>query len=445
LRFKFHFYIAIVLTKMEAPQKSPRVGKGLGQQKERKIKKKSKQFELYIYRVLKQVHPDTRISGNVSRQLNSLLSIIADEISKLAYTLMLEQQKVTISSREIQSVVRLIIPGEMAKHAVSEGTKAVTKYNVATIDKDEKKNGKKERLEHKAGLTFSVALCTKFLRIYSKRVGIGAAVYLAAVLEYLCAEILELSSNCVRDSKKITISTRHIFLACVNDLEINSLLTKYQILFCGGGVVPNIHQELMPQADAKKIKRKKTDEDGPRQHRFRPGTVALRNIRKYQKTTEQLIPKLPFKRIVRTIVHDIHEDTPRFKEGVILTLQRFVETCVTDVFNSAQEFAIHGKRDGINDKDVELAIKYKCIGMDLTGSVEVEESICQPALKRLAARGGVKRISSKVYEPIRHFINRLLYKVLLDACTYMEHLRSKTINNECLKFAIKNNGFYYVY
>ena len=80
---------------------------------------------------------------------------------------------------------------------------------------------------------------------YSTRVGGGAPVYLAAVLEYLCAEILELAGNAARDNKKSRIVPRHITLAVKNDEELNKLLGNVTI--ASGGVLPNIHAVLLPK------------------------------------------------------------------------------------------------------------------------------------------------------------------------------------------------------
>ena len=80
--------------------------------------------------------------------------------------------------------------------------------------------------------------------------GAGAPVYLAAVLEYLCAEILELAGNAARDNKKSRITPRHVQLAIRNDEELNKLLGNVTI--AAGGVLPNIHTVLLPKSKAKK-------------------------------------------------------------------------------------------------------------------------------------------------------------------------------------------------
>ena len=99
--------------------------------KDGKKKKKSRRkesFSIYIYKVLKQVHPDTGISSKVMSIMNSFVNDVFERIASESSRLAHYNKRSTISSREIQTAVRLLLPGELAKHAVSEGTKAVTKY-----------------------------------------------------------------------------------------------------------------------------------------------------------------------------------------------------------------------------------------------------------------------------------------------------------------------------
>jgi histone H2A len=100
----------------------------------------------------------------------------------------------------------------------------------------------------KAGLQFPVGRISRFLKRgkYAERVGAGAPVYLAAVLEYLTAEVLELAGNAARDNKKTRIIPRHIQLAIRNDEELSKLLGEVTI--AAGGVLPNIHTSLLPGA-----------------------------------------------------------------------------------------------------------------------------------------------------------------------------------------------------
>ncbi|XP_061607607.1 core histone macro-H2A.1 isoform X2 [Phyllopteryx taeniolatus] len=97
----------------------------------------------------------------------------------------------------------------------------------------------------KAGVIFPVGRMLRYIKrgLPKYRIGVGAPVYLAAVLEYLTAEILELAGNAARDNKKGRVTPRHILLAIANDEELNQLLKGVTI--AAGGVLPNIHPELL--------------------------------------------------------------------------------------------------------------------------------------------------------------------------------------------------------
>ena len=95
-----------------------------------------------------------------------------------------------------------------------------------------------------------------------------------------------------------------------------------------------------------------------RPHRFRPGTVALREIRKFQKSTELLIRKLPFQRLVREIAQDFKTDC-RFQSTAILALQEASEAYLVGLFEDANLCAIHAKRVTLMDKDIKLARRIR--------------------------------------------------------------------------------------
>jgi len=113
----------------KAEKKLPKEG---GDKKGKKKHKKSVEtYKIYIFKVLKQVHPDIGISSKAMGIMNSFINDIFEKLASEASKLARYNKKPTITSREIQTAVRLALPGELAKHAVSEGTKAVTKFTSA--------------------------------------------------------------------------------------------------------------------------------------------------------------------------------------------------------------------------------------------------------------------------------------------------------------------------
>ena len=114
------------------------------------------------------------------------------------------------------------------------------------------KGGKSVSRSSRAGLQFPVGRLARYLRLggYSKRIGGAAPVYMAAVLEYIVAEVLELAGNAAKDNKKLRIVPRHIQLAVRNDEELNQFFGN--AIIASGGVLPNINAALLPAKKNKK-------------------------------------------------------------------------------------------------------------------------------------------------------------------------------------------------
>jgi histone H2B len=122
------------MAKAPAAKKSAKVAQakaasGEGKKKRRHARVES--YNTYIYKVLKQVHPEVGVSKKGMSILNSFINDIFERVTSEAGKLARFNKKATLSSREVQTAVRLVLPGELAKHAVGEGTKAVTKFTSA--------------------------------------------------------------------------------------------------------------------------------------------------------------------------------------------------------------------------------------------------------------------------------------------------------------------------
>ena len=140
---------------------------------------------------------------------------------------------------------------QSAEKVKTAETKAAPAEKKAAKAKKTAKDTTRSR-SYKAGLQFPVGRIHRMLRKgnYADRIGAGAPIYLASVLEYLTAEILELAGNASRDYKKQRIIPRHILLAIRNDEELNKLLKNVTI--SSGGVMPNIHTVLLPKKSSQR-------------------------------------------------------------------------------------------------------------------------------------------------------------------------------------------------
>ena len=124
-----------------------------------------------------------------------------------------------------------------------------TDYKMAKRSSKRKggKGGKSVTGSSRAGLIFPVGRCNRLIRKgrYSQRVGAGAGVFMAGVLEYLTMEMLDLAGQCAAENKKKTITPRHMQLAVRNDDELNKLLCDSHMV--KGGVVSNVIKDLWPK------------------------------------------------------------------------------------------------------------------------------------------------------------------------------------------------------
>ncbi|CAG0904744.1 unnamed protein product [Cyprideis torosa] len=160
-------------------------------------------------------------------------------------------------------------------------------------------------------------------------------------------------------------------------------------------------------------------------HRYRPGTVALREIRRYQKSTELLIRKLPFQRLVREIAQDFKTDL-RFQGSAVMALQEASEAYLVSLFEDTNLCAIHAKLPcvhSVTSSQINMTGRGKGgKGLGKGGAKRHRkvlrdniQGITKPAIRRLARRGGVKRISGLIYEETRGVLKVFLENVIRDA------------------------------
>ena len=411
----------------------------------RKAAHKPLTFNTYIHKTLKQIHPDVSIAKATSMQLDVFIKIFAARLASVAIQVAHGAGRHTVSVDDVATAVQLVLPGELSRHALSEGTKAVCKYDNNTGDIKNK--------AMRSGLHFPPHMSEKFLRqqdsaaqqaISKLSVAQRAPVYMAAVIEYLAAEILELAGNAARDGKRQTINVRHLLLATRNDEEIDNLLTSLNVNWLGGGVVPFIHSALIPSKEkqrklaAKRRKLRKENDIVPTPGAARkalPGTKAMRDIRRLQKSCGTLQRKEHFKRFVKEQAeeHWLEDEKVHFGAGVIEYLQFFVEDKVTNVFREAVYAMLHAGRETVEPRDIQFVWRYlRPTGVDRHTTVGVDNLAC-PGLHRLANRGGVKRISQLCYDTVREIMSFYVSRILYATFLLMRRQKVKTVTVHFLR------------
>ncbi|XP_059498224.1 uncharacterized protein LOC132207050 [Stegostoma tigrinum] len=251
-------------------------GKGGGGKARAKAKSRSSRAGLQfpvgrVHRLLRKGNYAERVGAGAPVYLAAVLEYLTAEILELAGNAARDNKKTRIIPRHLQLAVRNdeelnkllggvtiaqggVLPNIQAvllPKKTAAGGRGRTRLFVAMSGRGKggggKVRSKAKSRSSRAGLQFPVGRVHRLLRKgnYAERVGAGAPVYLAAVLEYLTAEILELAGNAARDNKKTRIIPRHLQLAVRNDEELNKLLGGVTI--AQGGVLPNIQAVLLPK------------------------------------------------------------------------------------------------------------------------------------------------------------------------------------------------------
>ena len=324
-------------------------------------KKKSHFFEIYILKVLKQISPESSITSNTKQQINSFLCIISKHISYKVMSLSIISKKKTISEKEVSNALKLTLSGELLKNSLNEGEKAVTNFktfrkDMGTGENDNIEERSTSYKQDKASIIFPPSLVEKFLRQFGYNkimVSSSAPVYLAAVLEYITFEILDLSNSYCKDNKRARISIRDVEMSVRTDIELDKLFNKFNIELLGGGVIPFIHSSILKKNVKKTLKHSESNKTNRRYH---SGTVAIRNIRKQQKFSDSIIfPKLSFEKFVRQIFNEnSKEDIPKIGKDVFIVLQYFIEQYIVNILKNANLLAIHAGRVKLLPVDIGL-------------------------------------------------------------------------------------------
>lgn len=424
-------------------------------------------LDTYIKRVLQQVHPRLRLSNTSIEILNSMLCSIAKNIVKGANELCRMNKSATIDIRKIELAMEIFLPGELSRHAKNEGIKALDKYSNFRVNSQGGRN-LPVRMEKKAGLQFSVSKIQKLILIHrnSYRSNTGkfkpvrisqtkTAIYLAAVLEYLCAEILELSGNSATDRRNEKVQPRDIQLACRSDEELHYLLSNS--IIPGGGVIPNIHSVLFPQfqlGGAIGVNKdcpvcleglNEEDENGP--------AVELRCVHKLHRDCKNgIILNSDYTRCPLCRQNFLEEDDPDYREVPSHDEEDDEEEDYyreewgghPDYYDESEYESDHsqgGESEQESDEESEDEDEWTAPRFRRDyGDYHLYRAhfdtgrLTKPIFQRILATGGVLGYSGLIYEELRGITNIFIEKVLKKA---MLNLKLEDLDTLLLRHVVK--------
>lgn len=209
----------------------------------------------YIYKLLKRVRPNTGINKDARLTLNNLIISVVGRMMQIINTLLAFTGKKIITSRQIQSAARILLPGELYGHAAQFGVEAVVTFQASTTS-----DGKKHARQIRAGIVFPVARTSRLMKAYSnsKRLAASASVYMAAILEYIAADILSPAGNYAQQVKLVRIKPRQIMLAIRNSENLDALFS-YKDYIVGAGVPMRINPKVAKKAKFSKEEGEETE------------------------------------------------------------------------------------------------------------------------------------------------------------------------------------------
>ena len=325
-------------------------------------KKKSRYYETYIAKIIKE-YTTGGITNNAKQQLNSILCMVSKLTAKITISLTEISKKKTISEKEVNNAISLIFPASILKEINDKYTNSLEKFD--SVD-----NVKGASRQEKAGIIFPPSQTEKFLRndgYTNLMVTNNAPICLACALEVLTRKIIDQAFTYSKENKRVRITIRDLELGVRDHEELNKFFVEHNFSFLGGGVKPFIHNSLLVKKMKKKKKVTKANLEEKKKHRFRPGTVSVREIKKYQKISNCLtFAKFPFERMVRDIIQeksDINEEKTKISKDVFTVLQYYIEQKVVNLLRNANFAAIHANRVKLMGVDIKFvqSLMYKTV------------------------------------------------------------------------------------
>ncbi|XP_078579669.1 uncharacterized protein LOC144863899 [Branchiostoma floridae x Branchiostoma japonicum] len=358
-------------------------------------RKRKESYAIYIYNVLKQVHPDTGISSKAMSIMNSFVNDIFERIAAEASRLAHYNKRSTISSREIQTAVRLLLPGELAKHAVSEDTKAVPNLKQVHLDTGISSKAMDIMNSFVSDIFERIAAEASRLAHYNKRSTITSREIQTAVRLLLPGE---LAKHAVSEDTKAVPNLKQVHL----DTGISSKAMDIMNSF-----VSDIFERIAAEASRLTAVRL-----------LLPGELAKHAVSEDTKA----VPNLK----------QVHLDT-----GISSKAMDIMNSFVSDIFEriaaEASRLAHYNKRSTISSREIQTAVRLLLPG-ELAKHAVSEDTKAVPNLKQVHLDTG---ISSKAMDIMNSFVNDIFERIAAEASRLAHYNKRSTITSREIQTAVR--------
>ncbi len=303
-------------------------------------KKQFRYYHNYIPRFLKSNYPDNGVTSNCRDQLNSLLCNLTKIIADKSISIIKYNNKRTITPSDVSGAISIILSREMCKDIQNEYESNIESY---------RNPSNKGRSKHvKAGMVMPPSISDKYLRDFGESkymVTNESPILLGTAIEHFTDKFI---SQCIeylpKQKKRITI--REFEMTREKNMKV--IFDKNHLYFQGGGIVPYIHPELEKNVRKKIHKNQKK----------RPGMLTIKNIKKYQKTTNTLmLSKSPFEKVIRSLFSKKGYSSIKISKQVFLVMQYFIEARLIDIIAKSNSISVHCNRVKLLKEDLKFYLE----------------------------------------------------------------------------------------
>jgi histone H3 len=399
-----------------------------------------KSFKTYVLKVIKSLNLTIGTTKDTVEILDDTFKYVTKNLVEIVNRITIENNKKTITLKEAISATDSLFHESMRNDIVKNGNSAVETYNSFESKKEHTKIMKQD----KAGLILSVSLVESYMRSYTKlKIGCESVIYLTSAIETFMKEFLNTVGSVTLANKRVRINNRDLFLGIHSNFKLEYVIKKLNIVYLDVGTVPGIDKRILESYTQKtKLKRVKKDnstsevleEDEESKKKWRPGTVALREIKSLQKSTENQLCKSHVKQFCLILCKE-YDNNCMMSDDSRNVLHSLVERDVLNLFIEANKWCLHTGRTTLSVVDINQVINENF----MNENYKDVDLFTDPSINRIAKRAGVYRVGKGVCDVVRTFIYTKFRDYISTCVRVKDSVNKKIINTIIIKTALSVN------